>query len=699
MVEYDKMFRRYIFIATFLLSIPSFADGTGGVIRCAADLSRAIYTPTPSAATTTDFDITATVSAPNHPDNPFLCIRDASGECRVQLVSVAKTKVYQAGEVLHLRGHTRYEPKNDNIFADADRIEHLAYGSPPKPTDTTIAQILSCELKDYLVRVKGIVTDAFCDEIDPKFIFFILADGSDTISLSLMTDGSAIDFSRYVGATVEACGTCSFSKTRSRAKVEAEVGLHALTDLTIVKPPPSDPFDVPPLRGTIHDIQNQRFGPMRRSKTRGRVTAVWQSRCLLIESDTGEISKVELANDKPPRYGDFVETVGIVETDLYHLNLSRASWRPSTPFAATNQPPEDVTADFMLTDGKGHQEFKVRYHGKPIRMTGLVRHLPAAGNGEGRINLECGDYLVPVDFGSVPCALNGVESGCQVEVSGTCVMDIENWRPQTPFPHIRGFSIVLRTPADIRILARPPWWTPRRLLSVIGLLALALGAVIVRNRILKRIAETKLKERTRLAVELHDAVSQNLTAVALEVNAADALAGEDLVEARSHLRLAAKTLKSCREELRYCLWDLRNDALEESDMTEAIRRTLSPQVGGTDLSVRFNVPRSRFTDNTAHAVLHIIRELAVNAVRHGNATAIRIAGSLDGDQLLFSVRDNGTGFDPAAAPGIEQGHFGLQGIRERVKGFAGRLDVESAIGKGTRVSVAITLPQKEEESK
>lgn len=687
-----------LFTALFLFAPPAFAHGTGEVIRCVADIFNAVHSPTPTASDNISFDVTATVTSPSHPKNPFLNLVDASGEGQVELLSDLKTNVFQAGEILHLQGHTRYEPLNDCVFADVDKFERIALGPPPQPVKVSIAQAISGKFQERLIQVEGIIIDAFHDEIDSKFVFFILANGPDTISLTHMSNGSTVDFSRFVGATVSAKGICNFTKTLSRGKIGPELGIHDLSDLTIVTPPPADPYDVPPLRGTIHDIRNQSFGPMRRSKATGRVTAVWQGRCLLVESDKGELSKVELADAAPPRYSDFVEAVGIVETDLYHLNLSRAIWRPTTPFATSERTPETVSAEFMLTDGKGHQEFKVRYHGKPIRITGLVRHLPAPSNGEGRINLECGDYLVPVDFSSVPEALNEVESGCQVEVTGTCVMDVETWRPQAPFPHVKGFAIVVRTPADICVLARPPWWTPQRLLAVIGLLALALGGVLLRNRILKRIAETKLRERTRLAVELHDAVSQNLTAVALEVNAADALADENLNEAHGHLRLAAKTLKSCREELRNCLWDLRNNALEETNMSEAIRQTLSPQIGSTNLTVRFNVPRSRFTDNTAHAVLHIIRELAVNAVRHGNATAIRIAGSIDGNRLLFSVRDNGEGFDPAAAPGVEQGHFGLQGIRERVKGFAGEFDVKSTVGKGTRISIALTLPQKEEQT-
>ena len=108
-----------------------------------------------------------------------------------------------------------------------------------------------------------------------------------------------------------------------------------------------------------------------------------------------------------------------------------------------------------------------------------------------------------------------------------------------------------------------------------------------------------------------------------------------------------------------------------------------------DIQIRFNVPRSLFTDNTAHALMRIIRELAVSAVRHGHATVIKVAGAIEDGRLVFSVSDNGSGFDLATAPGVEDGHFGLQGIRERVAEFGGDIEIESALGKGTRVRIAI----------
>ena len=68
-------------------------------------------------------------------------------------------------------------------------------------------------------------------------------------------------------------------------------------------------------------------------------------------------------------------------------------------------------------------------------------------------------------------------------------------------------------------------------------------------------------------------------------------------------------------------------------------------VGTSALTVRFDVPRRRLTDSTAHSILCIVRELATNAVRHGHATAVQVDGDCHGRQVAFAVRDNGCGFD------------------------------------------------------
>ena len=123
--------------------------------------------------------------------------------------------------------------------------------------------------------------------------------------------------------------------------------------------------------------------------------------------------------------------------------------------------------------------------------------------------------------------------------------------------------------------------------------------------------------------------------------------------------------------------------------------TLDPHVTGTDVTIRFNVPRSRLTDNTMHTLLRIVRELVLNAVRHGQATAIRVAGTIEDDKLLFSVSDNGCGFDVGNHPGIREGHFGLQGVHDRIRGFEGEMNIKSDPGRGTKVTLALTLPKED----
>ena len=215
------------------------------------------------------------------------------------------------------------------------------------------------------------------------------------------------------------------------------------------------------------------------------------------------------------------------------------------------------------------------------------------------------------------------------------------------------------------------------------------------ERLVAFTADLKVEERTRLAIELHDTIAQTLTGVSLELDAVRDFARADPSEAERHLAIAARALTSCRNDLKNCMWDLRNQTLGDAHMDLAIRRTLAPHLADAALSVRFNIDRSNLSENTALAILRIIRELTVNAVRHGQATSIRVAGALGDGHLRFSVRDNGCGFDPDARPGVEQGHFGLQGVSERIELLGGDLKIESAATHGTYVRLSLPLPSKQ----
>ena len=589
-----------------------------------------------------------------------------------------------------------------------------------RPLEVPIAvaakQMLDGQFDDKFVELRGTVLDVFSDDIDSRFRFFILASDGETVYAAIKTNASDTVFNSYVGAQVSLCGKSvrirdAYSR---RHQLRRNLYLWSLDDIKVLKRAPNSPFDVEELGMTSY-MRPSDIPRLGRRKTRGFVLAVWKRNAFLLESPDGRLSRVELANGEPPPVGTSVEIAGLPETDVYCVNFTRACWRTVDPLPHAERTVLPVHAQEILTDMYGNPGTKPEYHGQLVRLVGHVRSIPL--NEDRRFYLEDGPCLVPVDVSSLPDGLNGLEVGCSVAVTGICIMNVESWRPSSVFPRINGFTLVPRTAGDIAVLARPPWWTHGRLAGVIGALGLLLVGILIWNRSLHVLAERrgrallreqigriknklKIGERTRLAVELHDSLAQSLTGITFEINAANKFADDNAELSRQHLDIASRILKSCREELRNCLWELRSNALEAEQMDDAIRETLQPHVAETELHVRFNVPRQRVSDNTAHALLRIIRELVSNAIRHGRATVIRIAGSLDGERLLFSVADNGCGFDPENHPGIEEGHFGLQGVRERVEGQDGTMTVESRPGKGTKVTIALTLqtPEEEEES-
>jgi hypothetical protein len=150
----------------------------------------------------------------------------------------------------------------------------------------------------------------------------------------------------------------------------------------------------------------------------------------------------------------------------------------------------------------GEPAFQTKYHGRAIQMKGRVISVPQTEE-YNRLVMECDRQMVHVDASSCPESLRNVEVDCTISAAGTCLMDTGNWHPNAPFPHIEGFSIIVRTPADIKILAYPPWWTAGRLSAVIG----AIIYYVVITLVLRLgLESTDLKLLTALVVALFLAI-------------------------------------------------------------------------------------------------------------------------------------------------------------------------------------------------
>ena len=567
------------------------------------------------------------------------------------------------------------------------------------------------------VRIEGRITDIVTDETDPESLFYILDSDKGRIVVSAKTkDSQKAESEPLIGATMSLVSRCA-----PLDPCQNKIGIvHANScDIAIVTNTATSHHASPPFAQSPTDESS-----VNRQRIRGKVIASWPRDNILVRTQSGTLVRASIPcgghprdrNAKLPHVGDSIEVVGIPDVDLLQNCLTRCKWHPSAAESVGNAPnAERVSATQLLFDSKGRYRVNVRYHGHRVIISGILTELSSISVFHRQFIVNCDQHI------NIPIYLSkdmdlSLRPGSKVDVEGTCVIDTETWSPHGSIPRIRELLISVSDPCHVRVVQGPPWWTTGRLLSAIGGLLLVVLGTVFWNLSLRRIlrrkskalenefaarleSDLKTRERTRLAVELHDSISQNLSGLAMEIGSAVRLAPAGIDSMLPHLNIASRTLQSCRDDLRDCLWDLRSNALEEQDMNDAIHTTLCPYVtGATTLRVRFNVPRKVFSDNLAHTLLRIIRELVSNAIRHGDASEIQIAGTIDGRKLLFSVRDNGCGFDPDGCPGVEQGHFGLQGIRERIQRFDGEMKIETNRSAGSKISITmnISFPQEED---
>lgn len=582
----------------------------------------------------------------------------------------------------------------------------------PAIRDSSITDILTRRRFYEHLRIRGRVTGVTEDEIDSKFTMAVVRDpeGEATVTVPLNRKVTSETFrtNSLLHAELEITGRYFPIPQSARYFVGPIFYPDDYSAIRIVSPAPQDIFDLPQLL-SVDLVSPAQVAALGLHTLRGTVVATWGRNNLILRDDLPTFAnshRVELAIGTPcPKIGSEILVVGRPATDTYRLNLSEATYRE---LARPDSPAPQEGRPFQLSDIFIEKGYAPRAYGQPIRLKGRITALPAKPATDDRMIVSAEGRSIRVDVSTCPDALGTLSPGCLVELTGVCLLDTDNWRPDAPLPKIRELVVIVRSPGDITNLARPPWWTAGRLFGVIcGLLALVL-VILIWNRTLNRTvvrrsrellreqsarnaSELRIGERTRLAVELHDTLSQNLVGVACQITAAQNAVGTDDDSVRERLDAAERTLESCRTELRQVLSDLRSDALELPDFNDALRLVLRDLAENAAVLVRFGVPRKRLLDTTAHAILRIVRELAGNAVRHGGATVVKVAGALDRDKLVFSVRENGTGFDPANRPGPLQGHFGLEGIRARVSQFGGTFHLESAPGKGSYATVSIPL--------
>ena len=570
---------------------------------------------------------------------------------------------------------------------------------PNEPVDLSGIQIHFPENDNRLVRVRGVLDFVTAKELGGNWYWATLRTPTIKVGLALPSSRfSGETLRRLVNAELSVCGLVRRADGTPQS-LPLAFGVHVVPrsgeDIEVLRPTPQDPFSAPPL-GEVSRHVRQRLS--------GTVAAIGRLEFILESADGVKYLVFPSEDVRTPAFGTPVTVVGFVERqDPHFLTLQNALVRTDGP--GTKVPPTPSIRLDELPSEIGLEQLST------VSVRGRVATITQETDAISEITVVHPKFTVTADLSEIASGLDDIpEPGDEVEITGTIISEDERPTSNCPVPRPRSHQLLPRTPDDFTLLSRQSQWSQARVMSVIGtLLGLVLGFFVL-NHLLRRTverrsialfnehaarirAEIKVEERTRLSVELHDSVSQMLTGIALQIDAALRAVQTDSSRVAKFLALGGRMLASCREELQSCLWEMRSRTFAEKDMTEAIHRTIEPFVQSVDVQTRFNVPRERFSESTAHAILKIVRELVANAVRHGLAKRIRIAGECHGGTVSFSVRDDGCGFNANTAPRPAQGHFGLHGIRERLKSFNGTLDIRSAPGRGTDVTVTLNIAQ------
>jgi diguanylate cyclase (GGDEF)-like protein len=355
---------------------------------------------------------------------------------------------------------------------------------------------------------------------DPSELILELASGADR--LEVLTFGPAgQDYRSLIDARVRLRATAGSRFNRRRQLLGVRLFMPDLAFVRIEEPPPADPFSLPLTDTSALVIYGLRE-PGHRVHVRGAVTSIEGSQFSIM----GEPHGIFVRTGSPPdlRVGDAVDVVGFPSAGAYTLVLEQALYRRTG--TATPPLPAVLSAAEALTG---------THDAEPIRVDGQLLYESRSPGEQDVVLSENGTPFTAVLPGNADVFPPGLEPGMRLRVTGICLIEV------LPDKAPRAFRILLRSPADIVVLHRPSWWSPRRALIFSGVLSTAVFVVVAWNVILRR----RVHAQTRvIRAQLHEAHALRDQAEAAHREKSISLANSlslqrDLLAAQEKLRFQA----------------------------------------------------------------------------------------------------------------------------------------------------------------
>lgn len=546
-----------------------------------------------------------------------------------------------------------------------------------------------------------------------------------------------LDPQSLVGARVRVRGTAAASWNAAlRHLRDVVIFVPVTNDFVVEHMEAANPFDNPiiPLTGTAEYRRD--ILPGQRVHVKGVVTLQRSGQDIFLHDDSGGL-RVQTRQTNQLHIGDVVEAVGFPDVENFLPVLGNAIFRKTSEKRPL---PETKKVDIQNITNETHHADLITIDAELL--DARVRLAPTARKGELISLLLKTEGLKPFiaegEFPHGDSELASIPIGSTIEISGICFIENEENR------NFKSLQLLLSDFYNVRDLREPSWFTAQHLLISVGILSAVLLVAVswsvmvskrnsilrglirdreaaqlalqeahdqLEERVKERTAQLKfqisarkesevqfkatLKERTRLAQELHDTLEQTLTGIALQLDTTSKLFTSRPDGASQHLDIARGLVSQSQVDVRRSVWDLRSRALEQFDLPGALSTSGKQLINGTNihLEVSSNGHVRPLPETIEENLLRIAQESLTNVIKHSEATAVSIELDYGPQSIVLEVKDNGRGFEPEKSAGPGDGHFGLLGISERAKRLGGELTVTSENGQGTTIRIQVPLEQ------
>jgi signal transduction histidine kinase len=474
-----------------------------------------------------------------------------------------------------------------------------------------------------------------------------------------------------------------------------------LAAIEIVDPAPADPFagEITPLDAIARYSTQPRSA--RRIRTEGVVS--FASPELLFLQNAKAAVRVRLAPDptgkvaaEPPLApGDHVQVAGVLDNRRSIAGLAFAVARR----VGVEEPPKPEDLD-VADIVRLAEQFRIQqwitypgsHDGRLVRCSGLVEAVENGPAGRTATLSSAGSrWFATVPPSSAPADAGRFTVGSTVAVAGILQLDLDARRLTGQLvegPRLERITVLARDASDVAVVRAAPWWSPRRLATVLAAATVALAETMRVQRESAVEFEAALRERSRLAANLHDTVLQTVTGIGYQLQVCQAEGARQGAQGQSRLDVAQRMVDHAVDQLRGTVWALHSPPDDEASLAAALEARLAILRQGRETPIRCTVAgRERPVAPEVRANLLLVAQEAVaNALRHAAAGGIDVTLDYGSDDTVtVTVRDDGRGFRMSDRPGALHGHFGIEGLIDRMHAVAGECTIMSRPGEGTTV--------------